>query len=169
MLIRFPLAFVLSFLSLLLLPLFFPAWRLFFFAPALIIALYRGSTVAALWKALLCGFIVDLFSSSTFFGVSYLNYALTLALLSRHKYNFFEDNLSTLPLMTFAFSFLSTISGRILSLFFGTWGELSFGSLFTDFLVMPLFDSLFAFLLFSLPFQLSKKFRTIRSQRGRVE
>lgn len=157
-------AFFLALFLLLTVPFFFPAFHPLFFAPALVIAIYRGSLLSALWKALFCGIVLDLFSSSLLFGVSSLNYALTVALLYSQKRNFFEDNLSTLPLMTFAFSVVSTILQYILGLFFGSSITLSWAYVFTDLIAMPLLDSLMAFALFSLPFYLYKNSRKVREQ-----
>jgi rod shape-determining protein MreD len=143
-------------------PLFFPKLHLFFFAPYLVLTFYRHSRVGVLWRAYGCGIIFDLLSSSTFFGFTPLNYCLTSWLLYSQKRNFFEDKLSTLPLMTFLLSFVSTVLTFVLSLFFGQKYSLSLLWIATDLLCMPFVDSLYALVVFSLPFQLLYRLRKVR-------
>jgi rod shape-determining protein MreD len=166
MLIKNKTAFLLALLFTLLGPIFFPKWHLFYFAPYIVISYYQCSRIAALWRSYMCGLILDLLSSAPFFGFSSLNYCLVSLALYSQKRNFFEDKLSTLPLMTFLFSLLSTLITLILSLFFGHHLRLTWQWPATDLLFMPLADALYASLLFSLPFHLLHYLRHLRLRRS---
>lgn len=133
------------------LPVLFPLARLTFFAPFLIIACYKASLKKCLWMALLCGVIVDLLSSYTRFGLYSVDYCLTTALLYPQRRNFFADSLSTLPIMTFFFASLSTLIMAILIYSIDNKNVLSAGWIFTDLIIMPAFDAIYAFMLFILP------------------
>lgn len=140
--------------------LFFPHFHLLYFAPYLILAFYRYSRFAVLWRAIGCGIILDLFSSSPHFGMMSLNFCLVSWLLYGQNRNFFEDKPSTLPLMTVFFSSLSTLLSIILLFFFAQPLAVTFKWAFTDLICMPLLDGLYAFLL-ALPFHLAYKLRRI--------
>lgn len=155
-------AFWLALLCTLLCPLFFPKYHLFFFVPYLVVCFYRHSRFAVLWRAFGCGVIIDLLSSGPFFGFSSLNYCFVSFFLFGQTRNFFEDKLSTLPLMTFLFSFLSTGLSLILALFFGNGYPLSGVWIVTDLIGMPFADATYALLVFSLPFQLVYGLKKIR-------
>lgn len=153
--------FGIALLSTLLGPLLFPKLHLFYFVPYLVTCFYRLPRRAVLWRAYFSGVIIDLLSSSPLFGLTSLNYAVVSWLLYGQTRNFFEDKPSTLPLMTFLFSFLSTIFSAITLLFFrdpitfsGTW-------IVTDLIGMSLVDALYALLVFSLPFQLTYSLRKL--------
>lgn len=151
--------FLISFLSILLFPLFLPKVHLIFFAPFLVLSYYKKSLYGSFWMSLLAGCALDIFSASNPFGISSLNYVLTTRCLYNQKRNFFEEKLTTLPLMTFLFSLLSTAIGATLLFFFARSIPFSIKSLLTDCLLMPVCDALYAFALFSLPFQILKKLK----------
>lgn len=157
------LAFFLSFFALITGPLFFPELRLLFFAPYLVISLYKSPFFSCFGRALLAGVIVDLFSAGPLFGATSLNYILVLCLLFRTRRNFFEDNTTTLPLMTFLFAFSSTFLSSLLHLFFGKGFGFTPSFFINDLFLFSLCDSAYSLLLFSLPFQLIKKRVKIRS------
>jgi rod shape-determining protein MreD len=166
MLTSYRLSFLISFLSLLIIPIYFPSLHLLFFAPTLIISLYRKRLLLTFWHALFCGLICDLFSSSTYFGTTSLGFALIVAILSRFKRYFFDDSLTTLPIMTFFFGLLYPFVHWVMHLFFPSFSFFSWRFLLTDVFLMSLADTLYAFLLFSLPLQLYNK---IGKARRRVE
>lgn len=143
-------------------PIFFPRVHLFYFAPYLVICLYRHSRIALLWRACLCGVIIDLLSSGSLFGLTSINYCCVAFLLYGQTRHFFEDKLSTLPLMTFLFSLLSTgfLAGG--ALFLQRGYPLSWIWVATDLIGMPIADALYALLVFSLPFQLIYEIRKLR-------
>lgn len=145
--------------------LFFPQTRLLYFSPYLILAFYRKTRFAALWRALGCGIIIDLFSSTPHFGLTALNYCVVSWILYGQTRNVFDDKPSTLPIMTLFFSILSTLASVILFFFFAQPVVLTFKWIFTDLICMPLFDAAFA-LAISLPFQITQKLRrVIRAKR----
>ena len=149
-------------LTLLLGPLFTPKIHLFYCAPYLIISLYRLPLTSALWRAYACGILIDLLSSSPLFGLTSLNYCFAIWLLHGQTRHFFEDKLSTLPLMTFLFSLLSTVLSLIFAFFSGHTYPLSKLWAVTDLIMMPLADALYALLLFSFPFELIYRLRKLR-------
>jgi rod shape-determining protein MreD len=151
-------AFWISALSALLMPLYAPQLHVLYFAPYLVFCFYRFSRYQLLWKAAGCGLILDLLSSGSFFGLTAVNYCLTCWLLYGQTRNFFEDKITTLPLMTFLFSFISTGSATILSFFCNSGYSFSFSWVVTDLIAMPLVDALYALLFYSLPHRAIKAF-----------
>lgn len=132
-------------------PSLFPHVHLLYFAPFLVIALYQKSLAACLWYAALCGLSIDLLSDGNRLGFYALNYSLTTLLLFPQRKNFFSDSISTLPLMSFLFSALSTVVEIASRFSMGTLPTLSLQWAFTDLIAMPAADALFAFALFILP------------------
>lgn len=148
--IKFISPFLLAVCFLLIAPPFFPQLHLTFLAPPLIITLYRRRLIPSLWAGLLVGFLIDLMGQGKigFYATSYL---LTLWAISPLKTFFFPDRLSTLPLLTWCFGALSTLIQFFLLKFLGHGFGWSFSWIFTDLLVMPFADALYAFLFFTLP------------------
>jgi len=155
-------AFFISLFFILFGPLFIPKLHLFYFSPYLVICLYQHSKLALLWRAFACGVLLDLLSSGPFFGFSSLEFCCICWLLHGQIRNFFEDKLSTLPLMTFLFSFLLTCTSLVLTLFFGNHYTLSCTWIITNLVSMPFIDATYALLVFSLPFRLTYHFRKLR-------
>lgn len=139
----------------LLFTLIFPSlfsFKIYYFIPFLIRCYYLKSWNTSLIMALGIGFITDLFSAHSRFGLYSANYVITTYFLYGLKRNFFEDHLTTLPVMTLFFSILSTwIHYLLILLLDSTSPSLSFSFILVDFLLMPLMDSLFALFLFALP------------------
>jgi hypothetical protein len=135
-------------------PTLYPAGRLFFFIPFLIVTYYQKPYATCLWASLGCGFIVDLLSSASHLGLCAMIYTMTTAILYRQRLNFFGDSLSTLPIMTFFFAVISTGLLSISISIFEHEFHLSWKWLLTDLLLFPLFDSFYAYICFILPFQL---------------
>jgi rod shape-determining protein MreD len=152
-------AFWISLFSTLFGPLFFPKFHLLYFAPYLVICIYRHSRFALLWRACGSGIILDLLTSTPFFGLTPLNYCLVCFLLYSQRHNFFEDKLSTLFIMTSLFSFFSTLVAVVLSFFAGKGYGLTCEWVVTDLVGMSFADGIYALLVFSLPFQLTYKLR----------
>lgn len=133
-------------------PPLFPSVKLYYFIPFLVRCFYLKSLNTALLMALFIGFLVDLFSTHSRFGLYAANYVITTYFLYGLKKNFFEDNLSTLPFMTFFFSLFSSILHYFLIILLSSQTiPLSFAFIFVDFLLMPALDSLFAVSVFTLP------------------
>ena len=129
----------------------FPQWKLTYFAPFLIICYYKKPLETCLWLSLLCGLIMDLLSSQRHLGIHSLNYCLTTALLYSQKQHFFEDSLSTIPIMTFLFAAVSTIIQIPLYTLFESGISLSSEWWINDLLIMPFVDALYGFVWFTLP------------------
>lgn len=132
-------------------PIFFPSIRLMFFAPYLIVLFYKQPYHRCLWGAFLCGFIIDLLSSQTRMGLTALNYTVTTVLLYKQRLNFFGDNQSTLPIMTLLFAFISTAFQWALMLMFDKSFDITLNGLAADFAAMPIFDAVYAYIAFILP------------------
>jgi rod shape-determining protein MreD len=128
-----------------------PSFRLMFFAPLIIISYYQKTFLGALNLSLIAGLIIDLFTSPLRFGIHALNYTLTTALIYKQKKNFFADSPTTLPLMTFIFSILSTLIHILLLSIFTKPLTLSPAWFFSDLAFMPALDALFAFTWFIVP------------------
>lgn len=139
---------LLAFLSVALLttfsPTLLPGIKLFYFPSFLILVYYQKSYLSALWISVACGLVLDLLASNVRFGVYALNFTMTTAILYKQRWNFFADSFSTLPIMTFLFSFTSTGLQVILFYIFAHSFPFSFQWILTDFLVLPAFDALFA-------------------------
>ncbi|MDJ0652264.1 MAG: hypothetical protein QNJ27_04600 [Simkaniaceae bacterium] len=119
------------------------------FSPYLAILYWRSKWMKALWVSILCGFILDLFSTSPF-GLR----ALQLLLVTISLYSFriyFVDKSSGLASYTALISLGSTLISRLLLTLYDPGLPFTFKGLITDFLLMPLADALYAFLFFSCP------------------
>jgi cell shape-determining protein MreD len=138
-------------------PVVFPTLKLVFLAPFLIVLLYKKPLITCLWGSLICGLILDILSPHTRLGLYSMNFTLTTGILYAQRRHFFADKASTLPIMTFFFSVISTvIQGVLLNTFEGPF-QISWGWLFSDLIVMPLMDASYAFLIFILPYLLFGK------------
>jgi rod shape-determining protein MreD len=140
-----------SFSLTLLLSAYFPTISLLYFAPMMILCFYKFSLATSLWWALACGLTIDLFASETKLGFYALTYCLTTLILYRYKYQFFEDNFSTLPIMTFLFGFCTTLLSAILYSIVITPIPLSFKWLYHDLFWMPINDALYTIVAFTMP------------------
>ncbi len=132
-------------------PILWPSLRLFYYAPVLVIAAYSRSLKTAVWCAFLAGFIIDLFNPALSFGIHSLTFCTAIFVLNYLKKHFFADSLSTLFLMTFFASALSTIISLFLFQFFLNIHLFSWFWIWTDVIVMSLLDGVYAFTLFQLP------------------
>lgn len=146
---RLALAFGFALFAFLVLPYFFPTLRLSFFVPFLILTFYKCSFGRALWLSLGCGLFLDLFSDEAHLGIHALSYVLATTLLYGQKKHFFEDHITTLPTLTFLFVEFSTLTHLTLRAFFGGALHLSLEWAFTDLLIYPAVDALYAFALFA--------------------
>jgi hypothetical protein len=146
--------FIVALLLTLFSPVLAPSAKFLFFIPYLIVLFYKHPYFKCLWGAFLCGLIIDLLSSQTRIGLWTLNYTVTTLLLYKQRLNFFGDKQSTLPLMTFLFSLISTGIQWTLLLVFENAFSISFKSVFTDLLFMPFLDSVYAYIIFVLPWVL---------------
>lgn len=145
-------------LILLVFPIKFPTWKISFFAPMIIIAIYRCKTQLALWIACLSGLFLDVLSGNNHLGLYAFSYTVTAFLLLPLRKYFFSDRILTLPMMTFLFSFLSALFLFILIYFFEHTVVISLNSAILDFLYMPFLDAAYSliFIIFNLLYQKSK-------------
>lgn len=136
--------------------------RLFYFIPFLIVTFYQCSYVRSLWLSLFCGALVDIFSVHSFFGMNALTYTLTTAVLYPQRRYFFADRLTTLPLMTGLFSLIST--GLLVFCVEVLEGQklVTWSFIYTDFMVMPLYDTVYALAIVTLPQSLYRMARQRR-------
>lgn len=133
-------------------PSLFPSIKLYYFIPFLIRCFYLKPLNSSLKFALCIGLIVDIFSAHSRFGLYSTNYVITTYFLYGLKRNFFEDNFTTLPVMTFFFSLFSTILQYFMLVLLDTHApSLSLSFILIDFILMPISDSLFALFVFTLP------------------
>ncbi len=139
--------------------LFSPLHRLMFFAPFLILVYYQKPYAKALQYSFFAGLIIDIFSSPARFGLHALNYTLTTALIYHQRRNLFNDNLMTMPIMTYLFSSLSTVIELILLYIFLKPVAFSFSFILSDLIFMPFFDACFSFCWFVIPSLLFKRNR----------
>lgn len=153
------------------LPLLFSSASLVNFAPFLILCFYRFSIVACLWWSFLCGFIVDLYAADSRLGTYAFNYCLATLCLYRYKFHFFEDRLSTLPTMSFNFSFLFTLTQITIFYLFKKNFTLSLDEIFYSSLIIPLQTTLYTLFTFTLPYliisSIQKKYSRFRFKRRR--
>jgi hypothetical protein len=103
--------------------------------------------------------MIDLLSSQTRLGIYALTYCLGGAYLYRSKLHFFEDALSTLPVMTFCFACLTSLIQAGVFFAMGEQFFLSWEWLKSDLFWMPLQDAVYAFLAFTLPALVLSKMR----------
>lgn len=148
------LLFILALFFTLFLPLYFPKIKLLWFAPFLITLYYQKPIAACLWASLGCGLVLDLTTSTDHFGIHAFNYVVVSTLLYSQKRHFFGDSLSTLPIMTYFFSVISTLLQMLLLNIFEDIDIFSVGWVIRDLTLMPLLDALYAFILFVLPWRL---------------
>lgn len=130
-------------------PLF--SFPLLAYAPYLMWVLMHKSLKEVLWHSLLCGAIIDMLQSTCAFGTSSLCYVLVALVLYRYKWWFFNDKLGSLSLFSLLFSILFSFLQWI-SLNVQTHTlQLSWYALMSDFILMPICDSLYAFICFTAP------------------
>ena len=133
------------------LPAFFPGLHLLYFAPFLAASFYRQNKFTCLWLAILCGLLLDLFSSQTRLGFYALSYFLTVEFLYKQQRHFFEDSMTTLPLMTFLLSTTVTLIQVFLLYIFDQGIPLSWEWFVNDLFWNPLYDTIFATIAFTIP------------------
>lgn len=132
------------------LPSLMPNVHLIYFAPFLILTYYNKSKFFSMWMSFLCGFLIDLLAFKTRLGIYPLSYCLSTWILYPQKQHFFEDSLSTLPIMTFLFSILSTLIQIVLNNLFGQQISFSLDLVFHDLIGMPLLDAFYAGIAFTI-------------------
>jgi rod shape-determining protein MreD len=105
------------------------------------------------------GLLLDFLSSSSFLGLNVTSYCAATALLYPQRRNFFADNVSTLPLLTFFSAVSLTMLQLILTYIFERHILITLEWAITNIVLFPLFDSMYAFAVFLLPSMLFGKRR----------
>lgn len=144
---------------LLFLPVRWPAVKIYFFAPLLIITYYQYSLLGCLWIALACGTLIDLLSVHAFSGLNALVYSAATYLFYPQRKHFFADRASTLPLMTFLFSMTAGSLLLLCASLLEGKQLFSWRLAIADLIVMPALDALYALVCFVLPMQLLKQLK----------
>lgn len=121
------------------------------YAPYLMSILMHHSLKKVLWHSILCGIIVDLFQSTLPFGYSALGYLLASLIIYRQKWWFFNDKLGSLSFFVALFSLLFSLFQLITFKLQNHPITLSWYSLLSDFVLMPVCDGLYAFICFTSP------------------
>lgn len=125
-------------------PVLMPSLNVIYFAPFLIISYYQKPLLTCLWYAMGCGLVLDLLSTEARIGFFALSFCLATVVLYRQQQYFFADNASTLPIMTFFFSFLSTAIHAVLAYVLAKTSFFSVEWVITDLILMSAADALYA-------------------------
>jgi len=135
----------------LLMPVFFPALRLHYFTPFLVILFYKKPFISCLWGSIGCGLILDLLSPQARLGMNAINFTLTTGILYGQRRHFFSDSMTTLPMMTFFFSLISTVFHVLLISIFDKGIPITKDWIKYDLIMMPALDAALAFCIYILP------------------
>lgn len=158
--------FFLAFLLQLMQPALFPSCKINFLVIPLVISFYFVSKSAALWLSLLCGAFIDCLCSHARIGMTATAYILAALILYEYRLYFFKEAISTLFIMTYLFSCLSSLIEVMLYLFLSSSPfRPSFNFIAIDSFLMPLLDGAIAFLLFSLPHMMYTKYHKYKLYR----
>jgi cell shape-determining protein MreD len=111
----------------------------------LVFFFYRTTRIQIAFLALFAGFLVDLTAFDQPF-INVITFTITTYFLYPQKQNFFIDSISTYPILTFFFSFATTLLNRLVLGY-----PISLPFLFSDMLYYPLVESFIAFTIFTLP------------------
>ena len=145
------LAFILSYLGVVLLPALFPFIRLIGFAPFLTLAISQISILPTLWISALAGLIIDLYSPASHIGFFAINYTLTTLLIYRFKKIFPEEKIVIFAIYTSLFSFSSTLIQFILHALIDVNLKLRVLTILTDLIIMPILDGIYALVAILIP------------------
>lgn len=130
---------------------FLPSFRFLAFAPFFAIAFQRLTLYQSLWTAVFIGLLIDLISPSLRFGFFSLNYFLTSWIAYRQKSLFFEDKTISFFFYTAFISCIASTLQLTLLLSSSSRFPIHLSFLFSDLLIMPLIDGVYAFFWFTCP------------------
>ena len=154
--------YLISLLGLLANALFFPKAHLFTFAPFLAVVLIRSPLIKGLWISALAGLTFDLLSSQLPFGLYLVNFVFTALVLYRLRHLFFEEKPLSLSLFSALVGSLFTLGECVLLALFASLPPFTTKTLTATLFLMPLFDALFSFFCFSMPFKLYTLVKRVR-------
>ena len=147
---------ILASLFALIVPPLFPHLKISPFIPFLILVITHSSLAKSLWIAFGIGLCMDLLSEGAF-SVNTLALCVTVAYLFTKRRYFIKENPYNLSLFTTLFLICLTLLYIPLFFIFDGRVLLSGKWLVTDLLLYPLFDGLYAYFWFTLPFALWEK------------
>jgi hypothetical protein len=150
----FLLLFLLSFTLQILIPSNFPPVKILGFLPLITISILKLTKPKSAWISFFSGLGLDLLSMNTPLGFFALNYTLSTLFLQRYRKLFSEENLFSLGLLAYTFSFISTLIHIVLYTFIDLHLKASIFTYLTDLLLMPFIDTLYAFIFGIIPFKL---------------
>ncbi len=129
--------------------LFFPTWKLMFFAPLIIYIISKCSFIRSLWITFFSALILEL-SSSHVFGIYILSAIVTTSVLYRKKCHFSMEKKMGIFLNVTLFSIISSL---LFSVFFHLKSpmHLSMKTSIIEYIFMPILDGIYGFLWLCLP------------------
>src|SRR5438132_111954 len=101
--------FFIAFLLQLMQPALFPSCKINFLVIPILISFYFVSKSVALWLSLFCGAFFDCLYSHARIGMTSTAYILAALILYEYRLYFFKEAISTLAIMTYLFSTLSSL------------------------------------------------------------
>ena len=146
-----------------------PWLRVSAFTPVIIIAFYSRSFLNCLWMALACGLVLDLLGAQQHLGIYAMTYYLSTLILYNQRRYFFEDQITTLPVMTALFSAISTVVVVLALYLLETGIPISWKWIVFDLIIMSLVDAAYAFLCFQVPQILWNQRRVVKDESVAVE
>lgn len=146
-------------LAQLLAPAFPYGLRLTFLAPPLVASYHRLSFSSCLWLSFTGGLLVDLLGGAGRLGFVPLTYCLSTLFLYRYRHHFFQNSLTTIPLLSALFGCLVTLFQMFLLLPPQGLSAVTLQWVLTDLVIMSISDGIWAAVGFALPM----RFLSLRS------
>jgi len=129
----------------------FNPFPLLAFTPFLAFVFLRYPFIPSLWCAALCGLLLDCMGAELRFGWQTLIYSLMATIAYSQKKHFFDDKPLALSLYTAVISCLISALQLLFISFSRKHFPFEMKLLFTDLVLMPLLDGIYAFFWFTLP------------------
>lgn len=146
-----------SYLLFLIGTLFFPNWKLMFFAPLIIYGISKCSLIRSLWITFFSALILEL-SSSHPPGIYILSMVITASILYRKKCHFSMEKKMGIFLNVTLFSSIASILFSIL-FHFKSPMQLTIKTSIIEYIFMPILDGIYGFVWLSLPKVLYTSFK----------
>lgn len=145
------LLFLLALIPLLLWPVLSPKTSLCFFAPFFAVLFYKCTFKTILVLSLVCGVFTDLISGQGALGLYTLCYVGSSLLLYHLKVFFFEDGITTLPILSYLYAVMFSLLEILILAFSKQLPQLTLPKVLDHLFVIPLANIIYAFVWFSLP------------------
>ncbi len=123
----------------------------------MVVACYKKTLLQCLCLGTFCGILLDLLSPNAHLGIYPLVYGLSLFFTYQQRHHFFSDSVSTLPILTFYFSIVSTCVMALLLYLVEGQNLFSWHWIMNDLIILSMNTAGFAFCCFVLPSFLLKK------------